>query len=413
MSHIRPFKGLRPAKDLAAKISSLPYDVLDTEEARQVIAAEPLSFLTVTKPEATLSEGTDAYSVEVYQQGKFNLLKYIEQKQMVQDAVPCYYIYRQQMGSHIQIGLVAACSVEEYRNNLIKKHELTRVDKETDRVKHIEATQAQTGPVFLTYKSKGQIAALILQIMGDKQPVYDFKATDGIQHTIYVVSELPLVAQITKLFEQVQALYIADGHHRCAAAERVSAAAAQSGKAAGEQDYFLAVIFPDNMMKVMDYNRVVKDLNGLSFEDFFSRLEQVFAINELSGLPQLKGKHQFAMYIDESWYELKLLNAVQESNPVASLDVSILQEQVLQPILGIGDPRTDERIAFVGGIRGLKELENKVNCGEYTVAFALYPTTVEQLMQVADQGLVMPPKSTWFEPKLRDGLVVHLIGDEQ
>ena len=415
MANIRSFKGLRALPELVKQISALPYDVMDTEEARVILEENPLSFLSVTKSAATFPVGIDEHDPKVYARAKENLDKYIELGQMKQDSKPCYYIYRQQMGAYIQIGLVAAASVQEYRDNAIKKHELTRTDKEQDRVNHIMATKAQTGCVFLAYKSRGEVDALLIKYMSNHNPVYDFVADDSIKHTLYVVDEPLKIAEITKLFGQVPCLYIADGHHRSAAALRVADVLSKRPEQSGQEEYnsFLAVIFPDNMLHILDYNRMVKDLNGLTSSELMEKIEEKFIINETIQDPKPKRIHTFGMYLEGRWFILEAKKGTfMTDNPIAALDVSILQENLLQPILGINDPRTDNRIAFVGGIRGLKELEKKVNNGEYMVAFAMYPTSMEELMTVADQGLIMPPKSTWFEPKLRDAMVVHLIGDE-
>ena len=415
MANIRPFKGLRALPELVKQISALPYDVMDTEEARVILEENPLSFLSVTKSAATFPVGIDEHDPKVYARAKENLDKYIELGQMKQDSKPCYYIYRQQMGAYIQIGLVAAASVQEYRDNAIKKHELTRTDKEQDRVNHIMATKAQTGCVFLAYKSRGEVDALLIKYMSNHNPVYDFVADDSIKHTLYVVDEPLKIAEITKLFGQVPCLYIADGHHRSAAALRVADVLSKRPEQSGQEEYnsFLAVIFPDNMLHILDYNRMVKDLNGLTSSELMEKIAEKFIINETIQDPKPKKIHTFGMYLEGRWFTLEAKKGTfMADNPIAALDVSILQENLLQPILGINDPRTDNRIAFVGGIRGLQELEKKVNNGEYMVAFAMYPTSMEELMTVADQGLIMPPKSTWFEPKLRDAMVVHLIGDE-
>ena len=415
MANIRPFKGLRALPELVKQISALPYDVMDTEEARVILEENPLSFLSVTKSAATFPVGIDEHDPKVYARAKENLDKYIELGQMKQDSKPCYYIYRQQMGAYIQIGLVAAASIQEYRDNTIKKHELTRTDKEQDRVNHIMATKAQTGCVFLAYKSRGEVDALLIKYMSNHNPVYDFVADDSIKHTLYVVDEPLKIAEITKLFGQVPCLYIADGHHRSAAALRVADVLAKRPGQSGQEEYnsFLAVIFPDNMLHILDYNRMVKDLNGLTSSELMEKIAEKFIINETIQDPKPKKIHTFGMYLEGRWFTLEAKKGTfMADNPIAALDVSILQENLLQPILGINDPRTDNRIAFVGGIRGLQELEKKVNNGEYMVAFAMYPTSMEELMTVADQGLIMPPKSTWFEPKLRDAMVVHLIGDE-
>ena len=416
MSQIRPFKGLRPLPELAAQIASLPYDVMDTEEARTILKDNPLSFLSVTKSEATLPSGTNSHSREVYEKAKENLKKYISSGQMKVDEKPCYYLYRQEMSGHVQIGLVACASVQEYRDNVIKKHELTRHDKEQDRVDHITVTEAQTGSVFLTCRNKKEIDDFTADVLLKQRPEYDFVAEDGIRHTLYVIADEAAIAEITRLFAEVPVLYIADGHHRSAAAMRVADAMKERPGHTGEEEYnyFLAVIFPDNMMCILDYNRVVKDLCGRSEAEFLEKIQEKFVVEENTGEQKKPAKlHQFGMYLAGKWYNLTAKSEIYDDNdPVGCLDVTVLQENLLAPLLGINDPRTDERIAFIGGIRGLGELEKKVNSGEYKVAFAMYPTSMEQLMEIADSGMIMPPKSTWFEPKLRDAMVVHLIGDD-
>lgn len=416
MSQIRPFRGLRPLPELAAKIASLPYDVMDTEEAREILQDNPLSFLSVTKSEATMPKGTQAHSAEVYQKAKDNLEKYISSGQMKIDEKPCYYLYRQEMNGHVQVGLVACASVQEYRDNIIKKHELTRHDKEQDRVDHITVTKAQTGAVFLTCRNRKEIDEFTAGIMKKQSPAYDFAADDGIKHTLYVIDADEDVAEVTRLFAEVPVMYIADGHHRSAAAMRVADAMSKRPGHTGseEYNYFLSVIFPDNMMLILDYNRVVKDLCGRSEEEFIEKIKEKFVVEDISSEQKKPSKlHQFGMYLGGKWYSLFAKPGIyDDKDPVGCLDVTVLQENVLAPLLAINDPRTDERIAFIGGIRGLGELEKKVNSGEYKVAFAMYPTSMDQLMEIADAGMIMPPKSTWFEPKLRDAMVVHLIGDE-
>lgn len=408
MATIRPFRGLRATGKLAEEIASLPYDVMNSEEAREEIGKHPLSFLTVTKSEATMDSGVDPYSDAVYAKAAENLERYIRDGQMQQDSEPCLYIYRQRMGQHIQIGLVACSKVDEYRKGIIKKHELTRTDKEQDRVRHITATKAQTGPVFLTYKQRRDIDAYILKLMGEKTPVYDFVADDGIRNTLYLVDNKLEIQELQKLFADVPNFYIADGHHRCAGAMRV--ADSLKGGPDAESEYFLSVIFPDNMMYIMDYNRIVKDLAGLSDKEFMEKVAEKFTICPVQKTYHPDKRHLFGMYLDGQWYALKAKDGTYDpEDSISSLDVSILQENLLAPVLKIGDPRTDDRIAFVGGIRGLKELEDRVNSGKWKVAFAMYPTSMQEVMDVADAGKIMPPKSTWFEPKLRDGMVVHLI----
>ncbi|MCD6245969.1 DUF1015 domain-containing protein [candidate division WOR-3 bacterium] len=411
MANIKPFKGLRPVKKYASKIASPPYDVISSKEARKYVKNNPISFLHVVKPEIDLPENTDLYSDTVYQKGKENLNMLIEKGYLKRDENPSFYIYRQKMGNHVQTGVVAAASCEEYKRNIIKKHELTREDKEIDRAKHIETLNANTGPVFLTYRAKKQIDDVIEKLT-DRKPEYDFTSEDGIQHTLFVISDPDEVSLIIDNFKEISTLYIADGHHRSAAAVRVMEKMKKADKKYSpekEYNYFLSVIFPHNQMYVMDYNRVVKDLNGNNEAEFLEKLSKIFQISEFSEnrpyKPERKG--EFGMYLDDKWYRLIIKNEYITDDPVESLDVSILQNNVLSPILGIENPRKDKKIDFIGGIRGLGELERLVNSKEYKVAFALYPTSLDDLLSVADAGKIMPPKSTWFEPKLRSGLVIH------
>lgn len=414
MTTIKAFNGLRPVDSLASSVASLPYDVMNTEEARVKIEENPLSFLRVTKSEATMPENTDPYSDEVYAKAAENLADFIEKGQMKEDDKPCLYIYRQRMDRHIQIGIVFCASVEEYRKGIIKKHELTRMDKEEDRVKHVKTCKAQTGPVFLTYKQRREIDAYILELMGNKHPACDFIADDGVRNTVYVIDSPLEIREIQKMFEQVPAFYIADGHHRCASALRVSDMLAEDPSASEEDvkrsKYFLAVAFPDNMMNIMDYNRLVKDLAGNSEEEFLQAVAEDFEIKECERTFKPAARHAFGMYLKGKWYALKAKEgSFAADDPVASLDVAILQDNLLAPVLKIGEPRTDKRIDFVGGIRGTEELVKRVDSGEYAVAFVMYPTSMKEVMKIADAGKIMSPKSTWFEPKLRDGLVVHTI----
>ena len=413
MASVKPFCGLRPAKDSAERVVSLPYDVMDTGEARQMIAANPDSFLRVTRAEAELDPGVDAHSSEVYELAGKNMKKFIEQGLLVQDAKPCFYVYKQQMNTHNQVGLVVAASVDEYKNNRIKKHELTRPDKEQDRINHIVATEAQTGPIFLTYRASETVNALMAQAM-TKEPAYDFSTEDGIRHTLYVVAEPERIRAIEQAFARIETLYIADGHHRAAAAAAVCDQCRKANpEHSGEEAYnrFLAVLFPHNMMKILDYNRVVRDLNGLSEADFLAKVQEKFDIHPCSRQDcRAEYPHYFGMYMDKAWYKLVAkADSYDEENLQQRLDVSILQENLLGPILGIENPRTDKRINFVGGIRGIKELERLVDQGDYKVAFSLYPTSIKELMEISDAGLIMPPKSTWFEPKLRDAMVVQMV----
>jgi uncharacterized protein (DUF1015 family) len=414
MAIVKPLPGLRPLPEYAAQVSSLPYDVMDSAEARAAVQANQNSFLRVTKAEVDLSTDIDTHAPAVYQQAKQNLDEFVRSGLLRQDQTSCFYVYKQKMGQHEQIGLVAVVSVDEYEQGIIKKHELTRPDKEQDRVEHILATKAQTGPVFLTYRDDPTVSALIAMTLKNS-PEVEITADDGIFHSLYVVNQPHLLADLEQAFSKVDMLYIADGHHRSAAAARARGILRQqnpdhTGREA--YNYFLAVIFPDNMMKIMDYNRAVSDLAGLSETEFLDKVAKNFVVHTWSnGAMKPSHAQTFGMYLAGHWYRLtphpQLLQA---DNLTGQLDISILQDSLLAPILGIGDPRTDKRIAFVGGIRGMAELEKLVDSGRFAVAFSLYPTSIEELMAIADAGQIMPPKSTWFEPKLRDAMVVHVIG---
>lgn len=413
MSVIKPFRGLRPKSDMAEKVASPPYDVLNSAEARKMAEGNPYSFLHINKPEIDLPEGTDLYNEAVYKKGKENISRLITDGILVQDKKACFYVYRQIMGNHSQIGLVAGASVEEYQNDLIKKHELTRAEKEEDRVNHVNYLNAQTGPVFLTYKAQPEIDAIINTII-TRSPENDFTADDAIRHTLWVVENDDEIIALQDKFASLDCLYVADGHHRSAAASRVndmrkSESAGHTGYE--EYNYFLTVIFPDDQMYIMDYNRVVKDLNGLSTDDFLLTAKEKFDLKKIDASAEKPAsKHQFVMYLEHNWYELTAKEGTfNPDDPVNRLDVAILMNNLLVPVLGIGDPRKDKRIDFVGGIRGLEELKRRVDSSEMQVAFALYPTSIDDLMAIADAGEIMPPKSTWFEPKLRSGLVTHLL----
>jgi len=412
MSLIRPFSGLRPAPGRAADVLAPPYDVLNTEEARARAAGKPWSFLHISKPEIDLPPGTDPYSQAVYAKGRENFDRQIREGVLRRDKKPGYYIYRLVMGAHIQTGLVAVASVKDYDVNRIRKHEFTRPDKEDDRVQQIDALNAQTGPVFLTYRRSAVIDALVETICAGA-PEVDVTADDGVRHTLWVVSDTDQIDNITQTFDAMDCLYIADGHHRSAAASRVAAArmAANPGHNGEESyNYFLSVIFPDNQMQIMDYNRVVRDLQDLNREAFLERVAGVFEVLPESAAVKPARAHEFGMYLQNQWYRLRIrLDLIPVTDPVRRLDVSLLQENLLAPILGIGDPRRDKRIDFIGGIRGLDELARRVDTGEMAVAFSMYPTSIHDMMSVADADQVMPPKSTWFEPKLADGLVSHVL----
>lgn len=404
---IMPFCGLRPAPGRAGEIAAPPYDVLSSDEARVRAEGRPWSFLHISKPEIDLPADTDPYDPAVYAKAAENLAHMIGEGVLMRDDTPCYYAYRLTMGSHVQTGLVASASVSCYDANRIRKHEFTRPDKEDDRVRQIEATNAQTGPVLLAYPTSAVADALIAEI-SEGEPAADVTANDGIRHQIWVCNDAAKTEAITRCFDGMESLYIADGHHRSAAASRVAASRRQEDCLLSS-DYFLAVIFPHHQMKILDYNRVVKDLNGLEKSALVGRLEEAFTVETSAGrvTPEVSGV--FGMYLDKTWYRLTIKPELVPSDPVARLDVSLLSDYALGPILGIADLRRDKRIDFVGGIRGLNELERRVDSGEMAVAFALHPTRMDQLMAVADSNNVMPPKSTWFEPKLADGLVSHVL----
>jgi uncharacterized protein (DUF1015 family) len=404
MATIRPFPALRPQPQLASQVCELPYDVMSSEEARALASGNPLSFLHVSKPEIDLPAGTDLYSPEVYAKGRENFQKLIRDGVLRQDRVARFYIYRQVMGTQTQAGIVAVASVEEYLAGTIKKHELTRVDKEDDRVRHIETLASQTGPVFLTYRASVAIDALVNRRMAE-QPDVDFTAPDGVRHTSWIVS--PEQGDVLEReFAKIPALYIADGHHRSAAAARVYRAQRSNPNAA----WFLTVIFPHNQMQILPYNRVLKDLNGLTPEQLLEKLDGVFVIQKNSGAAKPERKHFLGLFLCGQWHTLTFReHFARTSDPIEKLDVTLLQRYVLDPIFGINDPRTSKRIQFVGGIRGTAELEKLVNSGEFACAFSMYPTSIEDLMTIADAGGIMPPKSTWFEPKLRDAMFCHMI----
>ena len=408
MANIRPFRALRPPANRVQEVASVPYDVVNTAEARALAAGNPFSFLHVSRPEIDLPDGVDIYGDAVYRRAFENFKKLRATCPLESEALPSIYLYRLIMGEHEQVGVVACCSVDEYDQDLIKKHERTRRDKEDDRTHHMLVLQAQTGPVFLTYRARRDIDAMVMETtMTDA--IYDFTADDGVQHTIW---RAPDMVRFVEAFREVPLLYIADGHHRAASASRARAELKEqsfSHTADAEYNFFLAVIFPDEQLQILPYNRVIKDLNGLSNEEFLLSVRQDFEVTESASASPAAPK-QWSMYLDGRWYGLSSPKAsTPAAGVVAGLDVSLLQERLLDPILGIKDVRTDKRIEFVGGIRGTAELERLVREGKAAVAFSLYPTTVEDLLKVSDAGEIMPPKSTWFEPKLRDGLLVHTI----
>ncbi|MBI3560223.1 MAG: DUF1015 domain-containing protein [Gammaproteobacteria bacterium] len=411
MSLIRPLQGLRPKPEFAAAVIAPPYDVLNSEEARLRAQGRPLSFLHISKPEIDLPALTDPYDPAVYTKGAENFQKLIDQRVLVQDSQPCYYLYRLIMGAHQQTGVVAVASVADYNSNRIRKHEYTRPDKEDDRVRQIDALNAQTGPVFLTYRQHPEVDRIVNQVTATT-PQYDLSADDGVRHSFWVIDNAAQIETITRTFDSMRCLYIADGHHRSAAAARVAALRRSDGgdPVTTVHEYFLAVIFPDNQMQILDYNRLIRDLNGLSIEQFKQQLSPAFEVAAQPRIYKPQQPGEFSMYLAGQWYRLRIKpGLIPLTDPVRRLDVSLLQDNLIAPILGITDPRRDKRIDFVGGIRGLAELVRRVDGGEMRVAFALYPTQLSDLMAVADANQVMPPKSTWFEPKLADGLVSYLL----
>jgi uncharacterized protein (DUF1015 family) len=412
MSLIHPFPALRPADNRAAEVIAPPYDVLSTAEARLRAQGKPYSFLHISKPEIDLPEDTDPHAPEVYAKAAQNLKAIIEAGVLKQDDAPYYYVYRIQMGAHVQTGIVAAASVADYDTNRIRKHEFTRPDKEDDRVRQIDATNAQTGPVLLAYRDTPEVDAILAKT-AHGAPAADAVADDGVRHTLWVMRDAADIARVTALFDSMAALYIADGHHRSASASRICAARkAANPKHSGDEAYnaFLSVIFPAHEMRIMDYNRVIADLNGLTPDAFLDRISGAFTLEPATEAVKPARPGEFGLYLAGCWHRLSIKpELIPHDDPVARLDVSLLQTRLIAPILGISDPRRDKRIDFVGGIRGLAELEKRVNGGEMTLAFSLHPTRMDDLMAVADANEVMPPKSTWFEPKLADGMASHML----
>jgi uncharacterized protein (DUF1015 family) len=404
MAEIRPFKALRPHNEYAAQVASRPYDVLNSDEARKEAGTNLLSFLHVTKAEIDLDPAVDVHSDEVYQKAKENLQHLVDRKVLFFEEYPCYYIYELAWKGRTQTGLVCLSSVADYFNDIIKKHEFTRPEKEQDRISHMAAIRAQTGNVFMACKDIKDLNDVFEQCKKDNNAAYYFTAEDGVTHSVWVVNSIPTIDILTNIFkEKVPFTYIADGHHRAASAARVS----QQFSGNDEAQYFLTTIFPANQLAILDYNRVVKDLNGLSEEAFMQKLNEEFEVEKKDSAVSPSQLHQFGMLLNNQWYLLTAKEGSYKTDPIGVLDVTILQDNILDKILGISDPRTDTRVDFVGGIRGLSELEKRVSSGEMKVAFSLHPVSIQQLFDIADSGNVMPPKSTWFEPKLRDGLLTH------
>lgn len=413
MAVIKPFKGIRPVKEKAKDVCAPPYDTLNVKEARDMVKKNKYSFLHVEKSEIDCPDSYDVHDQRIFDKGRENLEKMLKERVMMQDKEECLYIYKQIMGKHTQTGIVAGASVDDYISDVIKKHENTREDKEIERAMHIDTIDANTGCVFLTYRKRAEINEIVERVMKESKPEYDFIDELNVRHIFYAVKDKKTIDEIVKMFAKIETLYVADGHHRSAAATRIALKRRKEEKSkskTAEYNYFLSVIFPDDEMLIMDYNRVVKDLNGMSKEKFIKELEKKFFVQKIKIMQKPVKIHDFSMYIDKEWYTLRAKDEIIERRDfIKSLDVSILQENVLNPLLGIENPRSDKRINFIGGIRGIEELKKLVDSKKYKVAFALYPTSMEQLMNVSDSGKVMPPKSTWFEPKLRSGIVIHKL----
>ncbi len=409
MAVFRGFRAFRPAEKNQSLIPALPYDVMSSDEAREMVKDNPLSFLHIDKAEIDLPLGTDLYDTAVYEKAKENLISLEKNGDLIQDSAPCLYIYKQVMNGRSQIGIVGCASIDDYMNNVIKKHEHTLAKKEQDRINHVNTCDANTGPIFLTYRKNDEISGIVESWIHNNQPAYDFTA-DGVNQTVWVVDDSDTVGKLSALFDTVPAMYIADGHHRCASAVRVGEMRRKANPdytGNEEFNYFLAVAFPDEELEIMDYNRVVKDLNGLDENEFITVVSKFFEVEKTEGRCKPSDKHTFGMYLNKQWYLLRAkADIINEDDPVERLDVSILQNYLLDAVLGIKNPKTDDRIDFIGGIRGLAELEKRAD-SDMQLAFAMYPTTVDDLMAIADAGLIMPPKSTWFEPKLLSGLFIH------
>lgn len=413
MAVFKPFKALRPVTEYADKVAALPYDVMNSAEAKEMTVGNPHSFLHVDKAEIDLPDGTDLYSDEVYAKAAENLKNLEVNGICTMDKTPCFYIYRQIMNGREQTGLVGCAWVDDYIENRIKKHELTRADKEADRIRHVDTCDANTGPIFLCYRGNDKVNEIIEE-QKKSSPVYDFVTADGISNTVWVIDNEEICSELSSLLGQIGDFYIADGHHRCASAVNVAKMRREQNPdfdGTEEFNFFLAVLFPAESLEIMDYNRVVKDLNGNTEEEFIDKISESFEVEIAScdGAYHPEEKHTFGMYLNNKWYKLTAKeNTFDKNDPVDRLDVSILQKNILSPILAIGDPRTDKRIDFIGGIRGLSELEKRVK-EDMTVAFSMYPTTLDDLMAIADANMIMPPKSTWFEPKLLSGLFIHKL----
>lgn len=411
MATIRPFAGIRPCQEKVNNIAALPYDVYNRAEAKEEVLKEPDSFLKIDRAETQFDDTVDTYAPEVYQKAHDTLWDMVAKGDFIREDAPCYYIYELTMDGRTQTGITACASIDDYQNNIIKKHENTRAEKEADRIRHVDACNAQTGPIFLAYRANEVISAVVAKVKKE-QPVYDFVSPDGIGHRVWIIGQAEDIEAVQTAFAGINEIYIADGHHRCASAVRVGQMRRESNPGydgTEEFNYFLSVLFPDEELMILDYNRVVKDLNGMTSEEFLAKIQELFvvkAVDKADRKPVEAGT--FSMYLDGQWYMCQVPADMIPADPVKGLDVSLLQDLLLTPVLAIGDPKTDPRIDFVGGIRGLDELERRCTI-DAKVAFAMYPTSIAQLFDVADAGLLMPPKSTWFEPKLRSGIFIHEI----
>ncbi len=413
MAKIKAFKAIRPKENLADKVAALPYDVMNCEEAKDMVKGNPYSFLHIDRAEIDIKENINPYDKKVYEKAKTNLQEFRDKGILIEDLKQNIYIYRQIMDGRVQTGIVCCTSIDDYLNGIVKKHEYTREDKEQDRINHVDYCNANTGPIFLTYKRDEEIDKIV-ESQTKKAPVYDFASEDAITHMVWVIEDEDIIRRIVDIFKEIPSLYIADGHHRTAAAIKVGQKRREQNhnyKDEAEFNYFLSVLYPAEDLKIFDYNRVVKDLNGLNVEELLSKVRANFEVEKLKDTNEYSpnARHIFGMYVEGFWYKLRVKQEkINEEDVVASLDVSLLQDNLLNPILGIKDIRKDERIEFVGGIRGIKELTKRVNT-DMRIAFSMYPTSIEELMKIADQGKVMPPKSTWFEPKIRSGLFIHSL----
>lgn len=409
MAVFRGFRAYRPCSELQGLIPALPYDVMSSAEAREMVKGNPYSFLHIDRAEIDLPVGTNSYDDAVYEKAKSNLLNLEKSGALVQDSEPCFYVYRQVMNGRSQTGIAGCASIDDYTNNVIKKHEHTLAKKEVDRIKHVEACNANTGPIFLTYRNRDEINRLVDKWTQEHSPVYDF-VSDGVKQTVWIIDDHKIVESLSEMFKSVESMYIADGHHRCASAVKVGQEYRKkypSYDGNEEFNFFLAIAFPDNQLEIMDYNRVCRDYNGYTLDELLKQIEKNFVVTKRQERFKPEKRHTFGMYTQGCWYELKAKDhIVNDCDTVKCLDVSIIQDYLFAPVLNITNPKNDDRIDFIGGIRGLEELERRADL-DMKIAFAMYPTTVEELMRIADEGLIMPPKSTWFEPKLLSGLFIH------